>query len=91
MGRGIKLSNHSSGDTHDDDDSSEMLLTGHEPITTPVTSNMITDMGGGVLGGGVILTNREPVTTPEGDKRDDECLRGDVAHWSRANHNSGDK
>ena len=83
----MKLSNHSSGDKHDDDDSSEMLLTGHEPITTPVTSQMITDY----WGEGVILTHREPITTPEGDKRDDECLQGDVAHWSRANHSSGDK
>ena len=43
----MKLSNHSSVDKHNDDDSGEVLLTSHEPITTPVTSEMITDYGGG--------------------------------------------
>ena len=75
------LPNHNSGEKHDDDDSKEMVLTGHEPITTQVTSEIITDHGGGV-----ILTNRKPITT-QGDKRDDEYLQRDVAHWSRANHN----
>ena len=50
MGRGVKLANHSSGDKQYDDDSSEMLPNGHEPITTQVTSDMITDYGGGGKG-----------------------------------------
>ena len=41
------LPNHNSGEKHDDEDSKEMVLTGHEPITTQVTSEMITDHGGG--------------------------------------------
>ena len=47
VGRGVVLPNHNSGEKHDDDDSKEIVLTGHEPITTQVTSEMITDYGGG--------------------------------------------
>ena len=40
VGRGVVLANHSSGDKREDNDSCEMLLTGHEPITAQVTNEM---------------------------------------------------
>ena len=57
MGRGGVLANHSSGDKREDDDSKEMVLTGHEPITTPVTSEMTSDSFQ------MLLTGHEPITT----------------------------
>ena len=57
VGRGMLLANHSSGDKREDDDSKEWVLTGHEPITTPVTSEIINDDRG------CYSPNHEPITT----------------------------
>ena len=78
VGRGVVLANHSSRDKHDDDDSKERVLTGHEPITTLVRGERINDYG---WGGGD--TRRSRASHSTGDKRHDEWLQGVIA---RAHH-----
>ena len=49
--------NHSSGDKREDDDSCDMLLTGHEPITTQVTRELTSDSKE------MLQSDHEPITT----------------------------